>query len=105
MSAAPGYPEPVRSGIDQDPVVRGLRARITEADRAILAAANERLELVRELKAHKRANGWDFVDPEREAELLDSLAAENPGPLSDPGVRRLFGDVLDLTKRELADDA
>lgn len=104
MSAEPGYPEPVRSGLDQDPVVRELRTRITEVDRAILAAANERLALVRELKAHKRANGWDFVDPEREAQLLDSLAAENPGPLSEAGVRRLFGKVLDLTKRELADD-
>jgi chorismate mutase len=94
----------VPSGIDRDPVVRDLRTRITAVDRAILAAANERLELVRELKAHKRANGWDFVDPEREAKLLDFLAAENPGPLSDAGVRRLFGDVLDLTKRELADE-
>jgi chorismate mutase len=94
----------VPSGIDRDPLVRDLRTRITEVDRALLAAANERLELVRELKAHKRANGWDFVDPEREAQLLASLAAENPGPLTEAGVRRLFADVLDLTKRELADD-
>lgn len=88
--------------LDQDPVVRDLRERITETDRAILAALNARVELVRELREHKLANGWDFVDRDREARLLDALADENPGPLSEEGLRRLFGDVLDLTKRELS---
>lgn len=88
--------------LDQDPVVRDLRERITETDRAILAALNARVELVRELREHKLANGWDFVDRDREARLLDALADENSGPLSEEGLRRLFGDVLDLTKRELS---
>lgn len=88
--------------LDQDPVVRDLRERITETDRAILAALNARVGLVRELREHKLANGWDFVDRDREARLLDALADENPGPLSEEGLRRLFGDVLDLTKRELS---
>jgi 3-deoxy-7-phosphoheptulonate synthase/chorismate mutase len=86
---------------EHDPVVRELRERITEVDRAILEAANARLELVRELREHKLAQGWDFVDPDREARLLDALARDNPGPLSDEAVRQLFTDLLALTKRDL----
>jgi chorismate mutase len=88
---------------EHDPVVRDLRERITETDRAILAAVNRRLELVRELRDHKLANGWDFVDKGREERLLAALLDENPGPLSATGLRELFGDVLELTKRELPD--
>ena len=86
---------------EQDPVVRELRGRITEADRAILAAVNERIELVRELREHKLAQGWDFLDAGREERLLAALTAENAGPLSDSGLRELFTDLLTLTKREL----
>jgi chorismate mutase len=87
---------------EQDPVVRDLRGRITEADRAILAAVNERIGLVGELREHKLAQGWDFLDAGREERLLAALAAENAGPLSEQGLRELFTDLLALTKRELA---
>ena len=87
---------------EHDPVVRELRQQITEADRTILEAANARLRLVRELREHKLAHGWEFVDPAREERLLDALARENPGPLSEDAVRQLFVDLLALTKRELA---
>jgi chorismate mutase len=86
---------------EHDPVVRDLRERITEADRTILEAANTRLELVRRLREHKVAQGWHFVDPGREERLLDALARENPGPLSEDAVRQLFTDLLALTKREV----
>jgi chorismate mutase len=86
---------------EQDPVVRDLRGRITDADRAILVAVNERIGLVAELREHKLASGWDFLDTGREERLLAALAAENSGPLSDAGLRELFTDLLALTKREL----
>ncbi len=86
---------------EHDPVVSDLRERITKADRSLLAAVNERIELVRKLREHKLAQGWDFVDRGREERLLAALVAENPGPLSEPGLRELFNDVLALTKREL----
>jgi len=86
---------------EHDPVVRELRGRITQADRAILAAVNERIELVRELRERKLAQGWGFVDQGREERLLGALAAENPGPLSEAGLRELFTRLLALTKREL----
>ena len=89
---------------EHDPIVRELRERITEVDHAILEAANARLDLVRDLREHKLARGWDFLDPGREERLLDALAHANTGPLSDEAVRQLFTDLLALTKRELASD-
>jgi chorismate mutase len=87
---------------ENDPVVRDLRERITAADSALLAAVNDRVRLVGELREHKLEQGWDFVDRGREQHLVDALARENPGPLSEAGLRELFAGVLALTKREVA---
>jgi chorismate mutase len=78
-----------------------VRAQITDLDRTILAAANRRLELVAELRRYKDEHGLAFVDPEREAQLLEEHVRENDGPLSDDGVRSLLVELLALMKREL----
>ena len=88
--------------MSDDPGLNQLRAQIGEQDRTILEAVNRRVELVAQIKAYKDANGIDFVDPGREAQLLDDLATANRGPLSEQGLRELFETVLALTKRELA---
>ena len=87
---------------EPDPFVRGLRERITEADHAVLASANARLELVAELRRYKEEHGLDFFDPDREHWMLDDMLASNAGPLTDEGVRELLAFLLDLTKREVA---
>jgi chorismate mutase len=85
-----------------DPRVRELRAEITSTDHEIVRAVNRRLELVRRLKEHKAALGYDFLDKGREEALLDELERENRGPLSADGLRELHAALLDLTKRELS---
>jgi 3-deoxy-7-phosphoheptulonate synthase / chorismate mutase len=85
---------------DPDPIV-GLRERITETDRELLAGVNARLELVAELRRYKDEHGIAFLDPERERWMVADLVGANGGPLSDDGVRELLAFVLDLTKREL----
>ena len=42
-----------------------------------------------------------FVDPEREEWMLSYLTRANRGPLSADGLREIFGELLDLTKREV----
>lgn len=85
-----------------DPVVRELRDRITEADRAILAGINRRIELVRELHAHKLERGYPLRDPDRETALLDGLAEANPGPLSPEGLREIYGAIIAEWRRQPA---
>lgn len=85
-----------------DPVVQEFREQISAADRAILEAVNTRLELVARLKEYKDSHGIGFVDPDREAALLRELERANEGPLSSEGVRELFTEILELTKRELS---
>ena len=58
------------------------------------------IRLVAELKRHKEAGGLPFADPDQEERLLRALDDANAGPLSREGVRRLFGEILALTKRE-----
>jgi chorismate mutase len=87
--------------MNDDPLVRDLRARIEAADRALIAALNERLELVAALKRHKEERGIEFVDPERERLLVELLHDSNRGPLSPGGLRELYAEILALTKREL----
>ena len=81
--------------------VGDYRDQISGADRRLLAAMNERLELVRALHEHKRAEGIPLRDPEREEQLVVELHAANGGPLSPAGVAELFRHVLDLTRKEL----
>jgi chorismate mutase len=88
---------------DRDPVVRELRNRVSENDLTLLRAINERLRLVRELRQAKAERGFGFVDRGREERILALLSAENAGPLSDEGLREIFGALLELTKRELGE--
>ena len=84
-----------------DPRVQVLRAEITSSDHEIVRAVNRRLDLVRQLKEHKTAMGYDFVDKGREDALLAELERENGGPLSTDGLQKLHAELLALTKREL----
>jgi prephenate dehydrogenase len=80
----------------------GLRDEISDLDRRLLELLNRRLELVASVRNVKDAAGERWIDPEREAELLQVLVAGNPGPLSERGVRSIFSAVLDVLKQEVA---
>jgi chorismate mutase len=84
-----------------DAALGELRNLLEANDRALLDLVNRRLDLVSQIKKRKEAIGVAFVDPDREAWLLDHLRSGNNGPLSDDGLRDLLTAVLDLTKREL----
>jgi len=86
---------------NDDPLIRQLREQISDADRTIIEAVNARLKLVAKLKAYKESRGLSFVDPEREEWMLSYLSRANRGPLSAEGLNEIFGEILDLTKREV----
>ena len=69
---------------------------------ALVETINTRLKLVARLKRYKQERGLEFVDLEREEWMLNYLMRANRGPLSADGLRELFTEILDLTKREVA---
>jgi len=87
---------------DTDGAIDEFREEISAVDRAIFEAVNKRLELVARLKRYKDENGIAFVDPDRERNMVARSVDENPGPLSEEGLRALYAELLALTKRELA---
>jgi chorismate mutase len=84
-----------------DPLVKELREQLSDNDVRIVEAVNIRLELVARLKAVKEELGLSFLDPAREEWLLRHLSQANQGPLSPEGLRELYTELLDLTKREV----
>jgi chorismate mutase len=86
---------------EQDPLIRQLREQISDNDRAIVEAINIRLKLVARLKSYKESRGMSFVDPEREEWMLQYLSRANRGPLSAEGLRKIFQELLELTKDEV----
>jgi chorismate mutase len=83
-----------------DPVVASYRERITAADDELLAAVNRRLQLVSELHAHKRREGYPLFDGAREQDVVARAIRRNPGPLSDHGVSELYALLLPLCTTE-----
>ena len=90
-----------RSTVNDDPLIRQLRQQISDTDRAIVDSLNARLRLVARLKSYKESRGIGFLDPEREEWMLQYLTRANRGPLSPDGLKELFEEILDLTKREV----
>lgn len=87
----------------QDPVVRQIREQISDNDRAIVEAINKRLKLVARLKEYKASRGYGFLDPAREDWMVSYLQRANRGPLSAESLARIYGELLDLTKQEVAE--
>jgi chorismate mutase len=85
-----------------DPSVQAARERISALDAELAALVNERLGIVRDLHAYKRARGYPMVDPVREQLLLDRLVAANPGPLGDDALRLLWTALLAVMTPEAA---
>ena len=87
-----------------DPLIRQLREQLSDNDVEIVEAINARLKLVARLKRVKEERGIGFLDPAREEWMLQYLTRANRGPLSAEGLREIYTELLDLTKREVSRD-
>ena len=85
---------------DVDPVLLALREEIAAADRDLLAAFTRRLQIAAKIRDNKTERGYDFIDLEREKQLLDEWRRANDGAISDETLLELFESVLSMSKRE-----
>jgi chorismate mutase len=87
-----------------DPLLLSMREEIAAADRDLLAAFSRRVRVAAEIRRHKHERGYDFIDPEREGELLAEWRETNAGTISGESLLELFETVLRLSKRESSDE-
>jgi chorismate mutase len=84
----------------QDQQLLDLREQILAADRALLRAFEQRIELARRIREHKLERGYALIDAARENELYRLWRESASEAISDEGLRTLFATVLGLSKRE-----
>ncbi len=84
-----------------DQVIKQYREQISDLDVKILEAVNKRIKLVGKLREYKESQGIGFYDPAQEDWVITYLSRSNPGPLSDEGLREIYGVILGVVKREL----
>lgn len=75
-----------------------LREAIDQVDRALLAQLNQRAELVESVGRLKRGTGTGVYESSRERRIVESLAAENPGPFPNAGLAPVFREIISATR-------
>ena len=79
--------------------IDGLRKRIDLLDDVLLRILNERARIALEIGRIKKELGLAVFDPGREKRIFSRMKADNPGPLDDEAVVRLFERVIDESRR------
>ena len=75
------------------------REKIDEVDRQILELINKRSEFSIKIGEIKIDKGIPIHSPEREKIIMKRMQQENPGPLSDDGVLRIFERIIDESRK------
>jgi len=71
-----------------------LRQTIDEIDEKILELINQRLSLAKQVGNFKKQGGIQITDSDREKEIMNRLLEKNYGPLSDNGLRNIYGAII-----------
>lgn len=79
--------------------ISDIRKRIDLLDDVLLRIFNERARLALEIGHHKNLLGLPVYDPSREKRIFNRMKDENPGPLDDGAIVRLFERVVDESRR------
>lgn len=80
-----------------------LRRQIDVLDLQILELLNRRAVVAAQIGDVKKAVSMPVYEPKREEEVFRNVTTNNPGPLSEAAVRRLFERIIDemrLLQRE-----
>lgn len=70
------------------------REAIDAIDRDLVRLLSERVRHAVEIGQIKHANGADYYDPAREAQVMEKVAALNSGPLSEKTLRSIYREVI-----------
>ncbi|HEY5997290.1 MAG TPA: chorismate mutase [Candidatus Deferrimicrobiaceae bacterium] len=76
-----------------------IRKRIDLLDDVLLRVFSERARLALEIGHLKKGLGLPVFDPGREKRIFARMKGDNPGPLDDGAIVRLFERVVDESRR------
>lgn len=79
--------------------ITGFREEIDRLDSELLSMFNRRASLALEIGRIKKTLNLPVYDPSREKRIFNRMKGDNPGPLEDGAVVRLFERVIDESRR------
>jgi len=79
--------------------IDALREEIDRLDSELLRIFNERANLALKIGELKKGLALPVYDPSREKKIFQRMKEENPGPLDDHAIVRLFERVIDESRR------
>jgi chorismate mutase len=79
--------------------IDALREEIDRLDSKLLRIFNERANLALKIGELKKGLALPVYDPSREKTIFQRMKEENPGPLDDQAIVRLFERVIDESRR------
>lgn len=78
-----------------DPAAVSTETAVTdEIDQTIVKLLNQRVQHAAEIGKIKHANGADYYDPTREAQVMAKIAALNPGPITNSTLQSVYREVI-----------
>ena len=90
--------EKTHEAADGSARLAAIRAEIDAVDEELLRLFNRRAALSREVGRIKAEEPGIILKPLRERDLLDSLAARNPGDLPEPHLRAIWREILSSSR-------
>lgn len=76
-----------------------LRQEIDRLDHELLRIFNERASLALQIGEIKKVLHLPVYDPDREKHIFARMSNDNPGPLENEAIIRLFERVIDESRR------
>ena len=72
-----------------------LRDQLDTIDNKMMSLLSQRAEVILQVAALKKRDNLPAHVPEREAEIMQRLRDENPGPLTDEAVERIYRMIVE----------
>ena len=76
-----------------------IRREIDRLDSELLRIFNQRADFALKIGKIKKRLGLPVYDPAREKNIFQRMKEENPGPLDNQAIVRLFERVIDESRR------
>ena len=75
-----------------------IRREIDRLDDELLQIFNQRADLALKIGELKKEHNLPIYDPSREKKIFDKMKTDNPGPLDNAAIVRLFERVIDESR-------